>query len=260
MVSAIECRGDEVETAIAMPNFWEQAAQFEQYVVLHAVENRISRGLLMLSSSKAYTWVLEIADDAIERPGKSSWCDRLASDVSAQWTIAYANSTSAQITFDSKDYLPDLIPSQQATITLGRFTFDKERQNRHKIRAVTCVIEQWLQFPSNPQHKVRSALVSILIQHIPLSVLLLDDVWSMFRNPYQVVIHGKQGQRISSPHTEEVLELFNKALNRHPLTNKRSNEYLLLMVLSEEVDKWFQLVTAKTRVHRTSALSKKMVC
>jgi hypothetical protein len=126
----------------------------EQYILFQAIENRISRMLLMISCSKAYSWVLNIATDAIKYPEKQTWHHRLANDISNQWTSAYLQTTSYAIVVDSINYLPELVPSRQATVLMKRWTFNEERQDQEKIRAITYVIEQWLDFPEQHHHKV----------------------------------------------------------------------------------------------------------
>lgn len=260
MICAIEQNGDAVETALAMPEFWDNALEFEQYVAIQAVENRISRAVLMLSSSKAYSWVTNIATDGVQHPGRSNWYHKLASDISGQWNMAFTQSTSHDAIFDSNEYLPGLTPTRIATVKMKRWTYNDETQERRKIWAVTSVVEQWLGFPQSYEHKVRSALISNLTKHIPISVLLLEDVWMMFRRPYSTVIHGMTKQRKNKKHTQEVLHLFNDALPIHPLTNKGSIEYQLLTVVSEETEKWFQLISTKTpRARQSFASSKKKV-
>lgn len=255
MITALECSADAAETAIAIPKFWQSAQHLEQYVALQAIENRISRALLMLSSSKACSWVVQIATDAIRHPGKLTWYHKLGRDISQEWTKAYANSTPYKFIFDSNMYLPGLTPLRQATITMKRWTFNSDRQNRDMIDAISCVVQQWLQFPQGPNHKVQCALVSILTKHVPLSILLLEDVWMMFLKPYHSVIHGKVGQRISEHHTEKVLGQFEDALCKHALTDQKSSEHLLLAVLGEKTEEWFRLVasTKKTQPLRKAA-------
>jgi hypothetical protein len=250
MIYAFEDKGDEIETAIAIPKFWQSTLELEQYIIFQAVENRISRGLLMLSCSKAYSWVLNIANDAIEHPGEQTWYHRLANDISNQWTSAYTESTAYIIVVDSANYLPELIPSRQATVKMKRWTFNEKRQDRDKIQAITYVVEQWLDFPEQHHHKVRSALVSILMKHIPFSLLLLDHVWMMFRKPYHLVIHGNDSQRISNSHTEEVLLQFEEALVNHPLAKYGTPEHSLLTCLDQELENWFELVFTKKPVIR----------
>lgn len=246
MIGALEKRSEDVDTAVALPYFWKMFDEFEQYAVLQAVESRISRSLLMHSSCRAYMWVITIATNAVKQPtGETSlWFNDLARDVEkhSNRTITDVNAPK-EVTISSEQYLPSLLPPRKATVKLLRWTYNEEKQKLQTIRTISSIIETWLEFPSRHQ-KVRSLLVHFMTKNMPLSVLLLDEVWMMFQKPYGV-IHGQSNQRIRDKHTKQTLEKFEKAIQKHDLANPNSKESQLLAALDEQSQAWYQLVTSK---------------
>jgi hypothetical protein len=244
------------ETAVALTEFWKIVPEFEQYVHLQAVETRISRVLLMHSSSKAYSWVVLIATEAINLPTAETWVSRLAKDIKHEWRKRYLDDlhpdSPQEAIFNSKDYLPSLTPSREAVLKLGRWMSKCEQQER-LIHFLSYIIETWLHFPNsthtNNSFKVRCALITIMTKHMPFSVLFLDDVWKMYNRPYAYVIHGRpregDRQRVSHSHTEQTLILFEQSIQNHVMADLNSNEHLLLMVLNKYSENWFQLTTSR---------------
>jgi len=253
IISALNNEKDEAETAIALVEYWKIVPEFEQYLQLQAVDSRFSRALLMLSSSKAYSWVVSIVTEAIEFPTKESWVSQLAKDVQREWKIRHQDPTAPpKAIFNSKDYLPSMSVNCEATVTLKRRMLKDEEDGLRMIRIVSFIIETWLQFPSsrhqNSSYKVRCALISITTKHMPLSVLLLDDIWKMYLKPYHSVIHGRApGQRIRQSHTEKILNLFEESIQNHAMTNPTSKEHQLLKVLNQYSQTYHQLTSPRTR-------------
>ena len=246
MIIALENKSREVNTAIALSNFWKTFGDFEQYTVLQAVESRICRSLIMLSSCRAYSWVVFIATNAINQPsdGQLLWFHRLGRDVESHSNqMMFANGPN-QVTFSSELYLPLLLPPCQASVKLQRWTYNEEKQKHQTVRAITHIIETWLEFPSNCQ-KVRSAIIYTLTNQLPLSVLLLDEAWMAYFKPYSFVIHSKPHQRISDKHTEQILVKFEKAIQNHDLVKPESKERLMLVALQKQVEEWLHLLTSK---------------
>jgi hypothetical protein len=81
---------------------------------------------------------------------------------------------------------------------------------------------------------------------MPLSVLLLDEVWIMYLKPFHHVIHRRAGQRQSDPHIKETIRLFEVAVRHHCLTDPKSQERLLLTELDKLSEAWFQLIISKS--------------
>lgn len=246
MIIALENKSRDVNTAIALPRFWKVFGDFEQNTVMQAVESRICRSLIMLSSCRAYSWVLFIATNAIVPPsdGNLLWFHILGRDVERHSNRMMLANAPNQVTFRSEAYLPLLLPHRQASVKLHRWTFNEEKQKLQLIRAITHIIETWLEFPSNHQ-KVRSAVIYTLTKKIPLSVLLLDEVWMAYFKPYPLVIHGKPNQRISDKHTEQTLVKFEKAIQNHELVKPESKERLMVVALQKQAEAWLQLMTSK---------------
>jgi hypothetical protein len=195
IMTAIDNKKYAVETAVALTEYWDIVPEFEQYTHPQAVETRVSRALLMLSSSKAYSWVVSIATEAILFPTNETWFCRLATDIKREWRKRHQDPTAPpEATFDSKDYLPSLTNSCEAVVPMKRWMLRNEEEEL--IRFVTFVIETWLRFPNSrhakDSYKVRSALISIIIKYMPLSVLYLDDIWNMYMRPYSILIHGRR--------------------------------------------------------------------
>ena len=253
IISALNNEKDEAETAIALVEYWRMVPEFERYNHLQVVESRVSRALLMLSSSKAYSWVVSIASEAIEFPTKETWVSRLAKDVQREWRFRHQNPTAPrEAIFNSKDYLPSMSDHCEAIITLKRWMIKDEEDGLRTIRIISFIIETWLQFPTsrhqNSNYKVRCALISIMTKYMPLSVLLLDDTWKMYLTPYISVIHGRApGQRIRQSHTEKILTLFEESIQNHALTDSTSKEHQLLNVLNKYSETYHQLTSSRIR-------------
>ena len=246
MINALEKKSTDLNTAIALPGFWKAFGGFEQYTMLQAVENRISRSLVMLSSCRAYSWVFFIATNATIAPsdGQLLWFHMLGRDVERHFNHTMTVNAPKEVTFNSEQYLPLLLPPRQVSVKLPRWTFDDQRRNLQTVQAIGSIIEGWLEFPANHQ-KISSALITILTKRMPLSVLLLDEVWMMYLKPYPVVIHGKPKQRFNDRHTEETLVKFEKAVENHDLAKPESQESLMLAALEKQAEYWIQLITMK---------------
>ena len=87
IIAALNIKKNEAETAIALVDYWKIVPECEVNVRHQAVESLVSRALLMLSSSKAYSWVVSIATEAIQSPTKDTWVGRLTKDL-LLWAIA----------------------------------------------------------------------------------------------------------------------------------------------------------------------------
>jgi hypothetical protein len=162
LIMALENKKEATETATTIPLFWNGVQEFEAYITLQAVENRVCRLLLMLAASKTYAWLLAIATDAAEMaittinintedmPKSDIWVYKLAKDVISEW-IARSNTPDAlkSVTFHSNKYLPSLPMPRQTEIVVQRWTFNKETQMRETVKAITSIVENWLQFPAS---------------------------------------------------------------------------------------------------------------
>ena len=238
-----------VETAAGLPGFWKKIPDFERYVAIQPVESRVCKALLMLSCSKAYHWVASIATAGVKsRTNPNFWVHQLARDVESAWRYRNNNPQhSKDAVFHSKDYLPSLASPCEATVVLKRWgMIEPEEEDDRTIQAVCSIIETWLQFPTSKDNKscdkLRCALVTVITKYLPLSVLLLEATWLMFVKPYQILIHGQTGQRITQSHTSKVLKLFEEAISKHRMKNPASKEYLLLTVLTKHSESWFHLI------------------
>jgi hypothetical protein len=246
MIIALENKSREDNTAISLSNFWKIFGDFTKYTILQAAESRICKSLIMLSSCRAYSWVLFIATNATERPseGQLLWFQQLGRDVERHSNQMMFADGPSQVMFNSELYLPSLLPARQASVKLHRWTYNEEKQKHNTVRAITEIIETWLGFPSNCE-KVRSAIICTLTKQIPLSVLFLDEVWMAYFNPYPLVIHGNSKQRISDKHTNQILLKFEKAIQNHDLVKPESKERQMLVALQKQVEEWLHLMTSK---------------
>jgi hypothetical protein len=234
-------------------DYWKLVPEYEQNVGHQAIESRVSRALLMLSSSKAYSWVVSIATEAIQSPTKDTWVGRLAKDVQRQRRIRHLDPTAPpDVAFNSKDYLPSMSNNYEATVTLNRWMLRDEEEGLRTINIVSFIIETWLQFPTsrhqNSTYKVKCALISVITKYMPLSILLLEEVWQMYLSPYRTVIHReKTGQRIQKPHTDKILKLFEESIQKHAMIDSTSKEHQLLQVLNKYSETYHRLASSRTR-------------
>ena len=252
IISALDNQKEAIETATALSEFWKNVPDFETYVLFQAVEGRVSRALLMLSCCKAYQWVTSITTAAVKyRTNQNCWVYQLVKDVETEWSYRNCDSQHPrEATFHSQTYLPSLASPSEAKVILRRLGMREDDQKELKlIQTVSSIIETWLQFPTSKDNKqndkVRCSIISIITTYMPHSVLLLDAVWAMFVKPYQLLIHGRPKQRISSPHTATTLKLFDKTIRKHCLIDSSSIEHRLLAVLTEQMESWFRLISSK---------------
>ena len=246
IIAALNIEKNEAETAIALVDYWKIVPECEENVRHQAVESLVSRALLMLLSSKAYSWVVSIATEAIQSPTKDTWVGRLTKDVQRQRRIRHLDPTAPpEVTFNSKDYLPSMSDNYEATVTQNRWML-KDEDGLRTIRIVSFIIETWLQFPTsrhqNSTYKVKCALISVITKYMPLSILLLEEVWQMYLNPYRTVIHGENtGQRIQQRHTDETLKLFEESIQKHAMVDSTTKEHQLLQVLNKYSETYHRL-------------------
>lgn len=249
IISALNNEKHKPETANALVKYWKNVPEYEKTARRHAAESRVSRALLMLASSKAYSWVVSITTEAIECPTKDTWVSQLAKDVLHQWGIRHRDPTVPhEATFNSKDYLPLMTDNIEATVTLKRRMHKDEEEGRRTIKIISFIIETWLRFPTSRHQsnksKVRCALLGIMTKYMPFSIFFLDDVWQMYLSPYRMVIHASgQGQRIEEAHNEKILILFEQAIQNHVMAEPTSKEHELLMVLNKYAEAYHRITS-----------------
>lgn len=251
IISALDNGRESDETAAAFPGFWRNISELQPYVLVHGVETRISRALLMLYCSKAYDWVASITTTAVRyRTTQNCWVDQLVKDIETEWKDRNSNPhLPKEAVFHSQNYLPSLASPSEATVELRRWAMiDRDEEELKIIHTASTIIETWLHFPTSKDNKtndkLRCTLISIITRHMPLSILLLDAIWSMYVAPYHLLIHGRPNQRISRPHTANTMKLFEESIQKHDMKKSTTKEYLILAVLTKETESWFQQMTA----------------
>ena len=235
-----------------IPKFWINITGLAGSSNLTSVETIMTRVFSMEGSLKFHYWLLHIVPASMDRTSKPNhqpklWIDKLAADV--QTSLLLGSSAS----FDSSYYLPDLPYHRTYTTTYSK---TRPYQNQEKLASImTSTIRFWLHFPTEKATIAQLVLLEIFLEHSLTSILFLDEIWEMYKDPFGTVLSHDWDIRRSNSRTAIELENFKKHFALHPFAIAGSSSYLKLQDLSDVINDWIKYTDAAGVVHsNTSAM------
>lgn len=226
-----------VNTVNNIPKFWININGLSHSSNLTTVETTMTRVFCMEGSLKFHYWLLHIVPAALDRISKPNhqaklWIDRLAADV--QTSVLFGRAAS----FDSFDYLPNLQYRRTYAMTSTILRYE----NRQQLTTIMCaILRLWLHFPEGEDSEAQLLLLEILLDSSLTSILFLDKIWEMYKDPYGTVLrHYGWDLRRSRSRLAIALGNFKKCFMLHPFAIPSSSSYLKLQGLSDLIEKWLE--------------------
>lgn len=220
-----------------IPRFWINITGLAQSSNLTTVETIMTRVFCMEGSLKFHYWLLHVVPAAINRTSKPNhqaklWIDKLAVDVQTSLLLEHDAS------FDSSDYLPDL-----PHVLTYKTTYTKTRRydNQEKLASImTAILRLWLHFPTEDSTVAQLTLLDIFLERSLTSILFLDKIWEMYKDPIGTVFSYNWDIRRSKTKLATALANFKKRFALHPFAIINSSSYLKLQSLSDLINEWFE--------------------
>jgi hypothetical protein len=98
----------------------------------------------------------------------------------------------------------------------------------------------WLGFPADQDALTQLTLLEIITSNSPISILFLDTVWEMFKNPFATIFKKGRDIRRSLAKLSQTLDTFEKQFPSHPFATSDSLCYRKLQHLSDLIQKWME--------------------
>ena len=199
----------------------------------------MTRVFCMQSALKFHFWLLDIISNAIRRISNPKylpkvWIDRLATDI----RVAIRKGGGA--TFDSSDYLPNLAFPRQ--YKMGSKGFKYPGHDASLLNSIiSSTIRCWLSFPEDQDSFGQLTLLDIVTSKSPTSILFLDKIWDMYKNPFSTIFNKDWNVRRSKVKLNQALADFEKQFSLHPFATSGSLSYRKLEFLSELISQWMSL-------------------
>jgi hypothetical protein len=227
-------------TVINIPKFWVNISGLTQSSNLTTVETIMTRVFCMQGSLKFHYWLLHVVPAAINRTSKPNhqaklWIDKLAVDVQTSLLLE------RDASFDSSDYLPDL-----PHVLTYKTTYTKTRRydNQEKLASImTAILRLWLHFPTEDSTVAQLTLLDIFLERSLTSILFLDKIWEMYKDPFGTVFSYDWEIRRSNTRIAMELGNFKKRFALHPFAIASSSSYLKLQDLSNIINEWIQFTS-----------------
>ena len=238
-------------TVINIPKFWVNISGLTQSSNLTTVETIMTRVFCMEGSLKFHYWLLHIVPAAIHRISKPNhqaklWIDKLASDVQTSLLLEH------EASFDSSNYLPDLPQNRTYTTT---YTKTRRYENQEKLSSImTAILRHWLHFPTEKSTIAQLTLLEIFLEHSLTSILFLDKIWEMYKDPFGTVFSYDWDIRRSNTRIATEMEKFKNRFALHPFAIAGSSSYLKLQDLSNVINDWIQYTSLAVADFHTSEM------
>lgn len=182
---------------------------------------------------KFHYWLIDIVRHAFGKPSHPghSWIKRLVADVEA------AINQKRTVTFDSADYLPNLMFQKIYSYAPTQFRYE---QVELITSTVSSILRLWFHFPSDEASLLQLSLIDIISSSkSPSSILFLDKIWEMYVTPFSTVFNV-WNMRTSKANIGTSLAEFEQQFRSHPFATAGSMEYQKLEYLKELIAKWME--------------------
>lgn len=219
-----------------IPKFWINITGLSQSSNLTTVETIMTRVFCMEGSLKFHYWLLHIISATLDRISNPNhqpklWIDRLAADVQTSVLVG------GDASFVSSNYLPNLPYTRTYTMTCTKHRY----QNQEQLTSIlSSILRLWLHFPMEENSIAQLGLLEILLESSPTSILFLDKIWEMYKDPFGTVFNYNWDIRRSKSKLATALENFKKEFALHPFAVIRSSSYLKLQSLYDLINQWFK--------------------
>ena len=197
-----------------IPKFWINLDGLKHSSNLNAIESCITRVYCMQGALSFHHWLVDIVQRAVGSTSRHTWIDKLA------WDVQIAINGKQTTTFNSADYLPNLMFHREYTYKPS-FRYD---QMELISSTVSSIVRLWLRFPSDQFSLLQLSLLDIVASNSPSSILLLDKVWEMYATPFATVFNVWNA-RMAKANIDKSLAEFQEQFYSHPFANTGSLEH-----------------------------------
>jgi hypothetical protein len=104
---------------------------------------------------------------------------------------------------------------------------------------ISLILRKWLHFPP-PENDLAVELLDIVLSHSLTSILFLDKIWEMYKDPFLTVFNNDWDIHRSKTKLTVALKNFEKEFSSHPFANTSSLSYAKLKDLSEFINQWME--------------------
>jgi len=217
-----------INNVYEIPKFWINLDGLRHSSNLNVIESHITRAYCMQGASSFHWWLINIVQRAIESSSRHTWLDKLASNVQKAVILKQ------DATFDSAEYLPNLIVNRKYFYKAGYFRF-KEMET--VSTTLSSILRHWLHFPSDELSLLQLSLIDIVVSKTPSSILFLDKIWEMYSTPFTTVFNV-WNRRSSKTNIANSLAELQQQFISHPFATAGSLEYRKLEYLSDLISEW----------------------
>lgn len=214
-----------------IPKFWINLDGLGHSSNLNVIESYITRVYCMQGALHFHWWLIDVVQRAVESSSRHTWIDKLASNVEI------AVNRKRAVTFDSVEYLPNLIFHRKYSYKPGSFRFD---QTELVSTTISSILRYWLHFPSDELSLVQLSLIEIVVAKSPSSILFLDKIWEMYATPFSTVFNVWNKRSSKANITKSLADLQEQFVS-HPFATADSLEYRKLEYLSELIAEWMRV-------------------
>lgn len=217
-----------------IPRFWVNITGLEESSNLTTVESIMTRVFCMEGALKFHYWLLDVIPASLDRISNPNhqpkfWIDILATDV--QTSVLAGGAAS----FNSSDYLPNLPEARTYVMTC---TMNRYPDQEQLTSIMSSILRLWLQFPIQKVSIAQLALLDILLDSSLTSILFLDKIWEMYKDPFGTVFRYDWDIRRIKTRLTIGLKNFKKQFALHPFAITSSSSYRKLQDLSDLIKQW----------------------
>jgi hypothetical protein len=223
-----------IGTVCNIPKFWINLDALNQSSNLTTVETTMTRVFCMQGALKFHYWLLDIIPATIERTSNpdhqpKSWIDKLATD------IRLSLFKGGVASFLSSNYLPNLPYPRSYTTTPKPLRYEDTKQ---LTSIISSTLRCWLHFPPEEESIAQLELLDILLANSSTSILFLDKIWGLYKDPFGTVFNNNWDIRRSKRKLTMALTKFKNEFALHPFAKTGSSSHVKLQDLSQLINQW----------------------
>lgn len=216
----------------------------ERYNNISVVETKMNHVMLMLAWWNPWNWIhqcfksfkasltaLDVSSVTSDVSSVTSthehWLMRLMRRI--YFTLDVDRTSTPLCILHSQDYIQGM-PDQIFTYKLPRLQYSSDKRTSTLLNAVTNIVGSWLGFSTTSSSLGKYVIVDLVLKHIGLSGLMLDDIWRLYQNPFRILCEPSPRHRTRFVN-EQCLVDFEANLLKHPLSDPSSPERKALLEL-----------------------------
>ena len=221
-----------IEAVISIPQMWRNINQVIEIIEGHHLEIRISRALAMWTVLSLHQWVKKAIDRAQSGQAKDTWINKLILKI--ENLLNTKDRAGTEITLKSSDFISGL-PERSIKFKKPGFSYNPKIVEEKTQDIAYDVIRGWLNYPNDKKTQIQCEFLETIVSRTQISVLLLDIVWTAYRDPFNIILNKTEGRHTSS----NPLKQFKDRYYIHPFVDPHSDEYKALESLTTQMQDFF---------------------